>query len=320
MSLTLQDKAFFYQKLAAGEKAGLTPGQIIDAGLLPKAWQGRREVILKALEKGSTLVASLQAGGLISPWEAALINIGEQTGRLETVLSRLDDFFTAKVSQFGHVRRQLVTPGLTLLVAILVLPLPAVAAGSLPLVSYALRSLLAITVLLLCYHHLIVRPFARARLGAFNPLLLKSLSLVRNPHFLRRMFDVAYLDMLTLCLDSGMDAVQALKLMSQNMIGKKQQRRHMFAISKIDKSGASLAEALGGQGIIGHPEVLSFLAACEASGTLHSDMREYLWRQRREIDGTVDYWLRRLGVAVFIAVAGYTSLKIVPYFMALLMR
>jgi hypothetical protein len=109
-----------------------------------------------------------------------------------------------------------------------------------------------------------------------------------------------------------------LKLISRNVAGKKLQRRHLFAISKIVKSDASLVNALGGQDLIRYPEVLSFLAGCEASGTLHSDIRLYLARQRMEIDDTLDNWLRRLGVAVFIAVAVYAGLKIVPYFMTLL--
>ena len=260
----------------------------------------------------------LQTAGLVSAWEATLINIGEQSGRLETVLSRLEAFFTANLALFGQVKRQLVTQGLTLLVAIIDLPISVVAAGTLSLVSYAIRTLLAIVVLILRYQQLIVRPFTRVRLGAFSPILLKSLSLASDRHFLRRMFYVSYLDMLTMCQDSGMDAVQALKLISRNVAGKKLQRRHLFAISKIVKSDASLVNALGGQDLIRYPEVLSFLAGCEASGTLHSDIRLYLARQRMEIDDTLDNWLRRLGVAVFIAVAVYAGLKIVPYFMTLL--
>jgi len=106
----------------------------------------------------------LQTAGLVSAWEATLINIGQQSGRLETVLSRLEAFFTANLALFGQVKRQLVTPGLTLLVAIIDLPISVVAAGTLSLVSYAIRTLLAIVVLILRYQQLVVRPFTRARL------------------------------------------------------------------------------------------------------------------------------------------------------------
>jgi len=66
-------------------------------------------------------------------------------------------------------------------------------------------------------------------------------------------------------------------------------KRHAFAISKVEKGGSSLSDALGGQDILRHPQVLSFLAASEASGTIHSELREFLVRKRQEVEETTDY-------------------------------
>lgn len=315
MSQALRDKAQFYQKLHTGVKAGLTLQQIIDGQLLPASLAGKAAGLKRRVDKGASFADAFKCAGLVAPWEAQLIHIGESSGSLETVCARLDDFFSTKVKQLQYIRGKLVYPVVTVLIAITVLPLPALVAGALTPAAYIVQSAIGIGVVALLYRVLLVVPFRAASIGAFNPLLLKCLDWVGREHFLRLQFEVSYLDLLTLCLDSGMDAVQALTLLQGNFRAKALKRRHAFAISKVDKGGCSLTEALGGQGILRHPTVLSFLAMSEASGTLHSDMREFLERQRQEVSATTDYWIRRASVVVYIGAAAYAAMKVVPLFL-----
>jgi len=318
MALSLQDKAQFYQKLAAGLKAGLTLPQIIDAQLLPATMASRNVILKQQVDKGAAFSKAFQQAGLVSNWEARLIHVGEASGTLESVFARLDNFFCGKVLQLSHIKSKLVYPMLTVLVALVVLPLPAVFASVMTVTGYGFQVLVGVAILVLLYRTLILKPFANATMGAFNPLLLKSLRFVSDSHFLRLQFEVAYMDLLTLCLASGMDAVQSMKLLQDNFSQRTMKKRHAFAISKVEKGGSSLSDALGGQDILRHPQVLSFLAASEASGTMHSELREFLVRKRQEVEETTDYWIRRVGAVVYVATAGYAVLKIVPLFMSTL--
>ena len=318
--MKLQERANFYQKLYTGVKAGLTLRQIVNARLLPESLSGKTALLARQIDKGVSMAQAFKSAGLVSAWETQLITIGESSGRLETVFGRLNDFFTAKVMQFGHLKSKLVTPMLTLLVAITVLPLPALFGGILSPGVYLVQVVASLGVLYLLYRTLLVVPFENATPGAFNPVLIRSLGFTGREHFLRLQFEVSYLGLLTLCLDSGLDAVQALKLLQENVRQKAIRKQHALAISKVSKGGASLTEALGGQGIIQNSQVLSFLAASEQSGTLHSDMREFIRRKQVEVDATADYWIRNISVLVYLGSVVYAALKIVPLFMGTLIR
>lgn len=317
--MNLQDRASFYQKLHTGISSGLTLRQVVDAQLLPSSSAAAVTILQRELDKGSSIAKAFTAASLVSPWEAEIIHIGESSGRLESVLARLDEFCSAKVAQHAHIKSKLVTPTLTLLAAIILLPLPAVANGSMSSVAYSVQAGISILLIRFFYRALLLKSFERAEIGAFNGLLLRSLRFVGDDHFLRQLFEVSYMDLLTLCLESGMDAANALKLMQRCFRNKKLRQQHAFAISKISKSGASLSDTLGQFEILKSFEVISFLVASEASGTLHSAMRDFIQRKRQEMDAVVDLLLRRLAVTIYTCVVAYAVFKLVPLLMVAVM-
>lgn len=318
-SMNLQDRASFYQKLHMGMKSGLTLRQVVDAQLLPSSSAEAGVILQRELDKGSSIAKAFTAASLVTPWEAELIHIGETSGRLEAVLARLDEFCSAKVAQYSHIKGKLVTPMLTLIAAIILLPIPAVANGSLTLIAYSVQAGISLLLIRFFFRALLLKSFERAEIGAFNAWLMRSLRFVGDEHFLRQLFEVSYLDLLTLCLESGMDAVNALKLMQRCFPNKKFRQQHAFAISKISKSGASLSETLNQFEILKSVEVNSFLVASEASGTLHSAMRDFIQRKQQEMDATVNKLLQRLAGAIYAAVLVYAVFRILPLLMVAVM-
>jgi type II secretory pathway component PulF len=314
--MNLQERASFYQKLHTGIKSGLTLQQILDAGLLSDANTSAQDSLKIELDKGSSVSRAFTQAGLVTAWEAELINIGETNGRLESVLARLDAYCSAKAAWFAQIKSRLVYPLLVLLIAIVVLPLPSLLEGSLTSMAYALQVGISLLIIRLLFRSLLVKPFERAEIGAFNGWLIRSQRFVNDHNLLRLMFEISYLDLLTLCLESGMDAVNALKLMQRCSKNKKFQRQHALVVSKISKSGASLSESLNQYDILKNHEVISFLVSSEHSGTLHSALREFTERKSHEIDATVGHLMGRLSSVIYLGVVVYAVSRILPLLMA----
>lgn len=310
--MKLQDRATFYQKLHTAMAAGLTLEQALGAELLPAGLAGHAWRLRQEMANGTAIATAFTRTGLVSPWEAELIHVGESSGRLQAVLARLETFFTTKARRLGQVRARLVYPLLLVLAAILLLPLPSLASGALSLPAYGLGVAAKLGVLYAAYKLIIARAFTTAAHAAFNPFLARLLRRVGSGHFLRLQYDVAYLDLLTLCLDSGMDAVQSLQLMQRCRKDRDFQRRHALAVSAVAKEGKGLATVLSVNGILANPQVLSYLVTSEASGTLHSDLRTFVAKKKEEVDTTVAYWVNRIGTLLYAAAIIYAVVNILP--------
>src|SRR5688572_19264461 len=185
----------------------------------------------RELRAGKTLARTLRDAKIIAEWEARLLAIGESNGQLESVLADLAVFYEDRSRQLGSLKTKLVYPFLVLLIAIVVQPLPALAAGILGVGAYltgvTLRLLFVYALYTLCF----VLPFERASSSAFNPVLLFSLRWLGNTHWLRLQFEIAYLNLLTLCLASGLDAIASLKLLQESITNNHHRKRHAIAIS-----------------------------------------------------------------------------------------
>jgi hypothetical protein len=178
--MNLQERASFYQKLHTGIKSGLTVQQILDAGLLSDASTNAQDTLKNELDKGSTVARAFTQAGLITVWEAELINIGETSGRLESVLERLDNYCSDKAILFAQIKSRLVYPFLILLCAIVVLPLPALFSGSLSSMGYALQVGISLLVIRLIFRSLLVKPFEQAEIGVFNTICQQQQSITIN--------------------------------------------------------------------------------------------------------------------------------------------
>jgi type II secretory pathway component PulF len=300
MSPTLRQKAQLYHQLHVGFKSGLQLDQILRSDVLPSAYAKFGDQLGNNLRAGKTLASSLRGAKISAKWETRLLAIGEGNGQLESVLADLAAYYEGRSRQLGALKTKLVYPFLVLLIAIVVQPLPALAAGTLSVNAYltgvTLRLLLVYATYMFCF----VLPFERASSSAFNPVLIFSLRWLGNTHWLQLQFEIAYLNLLTLCLASGLDAVTSLKLLQECVMNHDYRSRHTAAINLVERTGTSLTNALSASGLIRHPMVRSFLYVNEPSGTLHSDLRQFVLRMKEETARTANHFVKQLGLGLYL--------------------
>ena len=198
------------------------------------------------------------------------------------------------------------------------LPLPALANGALSPGAYIFQTAASLLAMYFAFRLFIAGPLESSAPAVFSPLLSTLGNMAGDNHLFRRLLENSCLDLLVMCLESGMDAAQALKLLQGSVPGRKLKSRLAFAASAVRNSGSDLSSALEQNGILRNPEVLLFFRTCEASGTLHSDMRTYVSRTREQLAATLDYWIRRIAVLVFVGVVAYAAMRIVPLFTGML--
>lgn len=310
MSPTLRQKARFFRQLYTGHRSGLQFDQLLHRDYLPRPYQRAREHALLELYAGKTLADTLLSANMIAKWEARLIAVGESTGQLERVLADLSTFHEQRSRQFHALRAKLLYPFLVLVVAIVVRPLPQLAAGSLDGGSYLADITLQLLFIYALYFACIVLPFERASSSAFSAPLIWSLRWLGPSHWLRLQFDIDYLNLLTLCLGSGLDATETLKLLRENSSNIEYRQRHARAIRNIASNGLGLTQVLFRDGLIKHPVVLGFLHINETSGTLHDDLHKFALRMQDETARTAVHFMKQVGFGIYvlglgILLAGY---------------
>lgn len=311
MHATLQHKAQLYRQLHLGAQAAVPLERLLQGRELPPPWAAKAARIISHLRQGRALSKVLRTAGITSHWENSLLELGEEGGRLAAVLRDLADFFETRQRQLATLRSRMIYPALVVVAAILLQPLPALAAGTLAPGAYGLGVAWKLGALYALWRLVLVRLLALATGAAFNPLLLRLLPHVDSQHWLRLQHEAAYLDLVTLCLDCGLDAASTLRLLRDGCDDAEYRQRHAFALQQIEHAGLSLTQALFGTGLLRNAELHSFVKSAEESGTLHGDLRQYLARKRSENAANLDYRLRKLALWLYI---GAMLLSVAVYF------
>jgi type II secretory pathway component PulF len=312
VTYSLRHKAALFHQLYIGIKAGLPLKAVLDASMLPMAFRNKQTATLpRLIDKGRPLSAALVFVKAISAWESRLLAVGENAGRVENVLADLESFYLARYQQLSSLKAKLLYPAVVVVVGTLAGPAPQLARGELTLFGYGGIVAGKLALCYCVYHLLVVLPFERAAAGAFNPLLVRLARQVDSDHWLRQLFEVGYLNVLTTCLESGLAVDESLKLLRDGVDDAELRQQHINAISQVQKHGTSLAQTLTGSGILRNHPLVSFVNTAEQSGTLHSDLRQYVARRRGELDALVKYKMTLLGRWLYF---GILLLALVGYF------
>ncbi len=310
MSYTLKQKTQLYHQLYVGAKAALPLTVLLSPQMLPAAFSRYAVQMQRMLDKGRPLSALLAACKLIAPWEAKLLATGEACGRLDVVLGDMEAFLLARQQQLTAIQARLLYPLLVLLVAIVVGPVPALAMGKLSFSHYVLGVAVKLVVSYLLYQVLLMRSLERSVGGAVNPLLIRVARRVDSNHWLRQLFEISYLNLLTMCLDAGVDAAETLRILKDAIDDPRLRQQHMLALNSVQKHGVSLAQALAASGILCNYQIIGFFTTAEQAGALHSDLRQFVQGKRSELATLVQFKLKLLSqwlylVLLVMAVAGY---------------
>ena len=311
MAYTLKQKAGLYHQIYIGMKSGLPLKAILDPSMLPAGFRNRQTATLpRLIDKGRPLSAALAHAKLISSWESQLLAVGEAGGRVETVLADLESLYLARLQQLSALKAKLLYPLMVVVVGTLAGPIPQLARGDLSPAAYVFSVVTKLVLLWCLYRLLVVLPFERTTAGIFNPLLIRLARLVDSDHWLRQLFEVSYLNLLTICLESGQPVDASLKVLRDGLADSELRHQHINAISQVQKHGTTLAQTLTGSGILRNRQIVSFINTAEQSGTLHSDLRQYVARRRGELDTIVKHKLKQFGRWLYVgilllAIAGY---------------
>lgn len=303
MACTLKQKASLYHQLYTGSKAGLPLPMLLDPAMLPAAFHNAQTASLpKLIEKGRPLSAALLFVKAVTPWESRLLAAGEASGRLETALADLEGFFMARHQQLAAIKAKLLYPLVVVVVGTLVGPAAALASGQLAIIDYLLMVAGKLVLMAVLYHLLVTVPFEQATVSAFNPWLLRLARRVAPDHWLQQLFEISYLNLLSASLEAGVDAAESLRLLRDGISDPVLRQQHALAINQIQQHGMSLTQALTASAILCNFQIVGFLNSCEKSGTLHSDLRQYVLRRRGEIDNRVKAATRDYGKWLYIAI------------------
>jgi len=108
MSYSLKQKARLYQTLYTGMKAGLDLQLMLTGEVLPAVFLPRLREVVSATNQGKPLRAALATAGIVSPWEAGMLAIGESAGRLELVIAELRTFVVTRKARISADVRHVV--------------------------------------------------------------------------------------------------------------------------------------------------------------------------------------------------------------------
>ena len=300
MSFTLKQKARFYQTLYTGLKSGLDLQVLLTGGIMPAVFLPALARLNQDLGNGIPLSAALAAAKILSAWELRLLSIGEAAGRMDAVVADLRSYFEDRCTDFDLLKNRLIYPFMVMLIAAVVLPLPALAGGAESLAEYGLGLVLRLAVLLLVYKVCVQWPFERSGAGAFSPLLIWLLRWLKSDSWLRLVHEIGYLNLLTICQESGLDASATLRLLKDGCTGKAWRLRHSQAISQVENKGFTLSEVLSNNGILQHWMTKSFLLSSEQSGTLHSGLRTFVVTKKARISEDVRHVVKKLGLWFYV--------------------
>lgn len=312
MACTPRQKAALFHQLYIGLKAGLPLKAVLDESMLPAEFRNRQTATLpRLIEKGRPLSAALAHVKAIATWESRLLAVGEAAGRVEHVLADLESFHMVRSQQLAALKTKLLYPAIVVVVGTLVGPTPQLVRGELSLPAYAGIVVIKLALLYGLYRLLVVQPFERATIGAFNPLLVRLARHVDSDHWLRQLFEVGYLNLLTTCLEAGLPVDESLKLLRDGVDDAVLRQQHIHAISQVQKHGTTLAQTLSASGILRNYQIVSYLNTAEQAGSLHSDLRHYVARRRGELDSLVRYKLTQFGRWMYL---GVLLLALLGYF------
>ncbi|BEV73360.1 MULTISPECIES: type II secretion system inner membrane protein GspF [unclassified Paludibacterium] len=296
------------QQLSTLLEAGLPLERALSA-VIEQTGQGPARQVLEALRtdilQGQSLAGALsQRPGVFSPLYRALIEAGEQSGRLDSVLVRLADYLARRASARQKLIQALAYPLAVMLVALLVVSglmtwvVPQVVGvfvqshQTLPWLTRALMALSAglrewgwlllpgLLSVVLCLRRLLSRPAWRRR----SESLLLALPLFGS--LLLAINTARMASTLAILVSSGVPLLSALATV-QPLLGCLLLRDAMDEVMTQVREGQPLSRALAARGCF-PPVLVHLVGSGESSGTLALMLERAALQQQQEVE-------RRLG-------------------------
>jgi type II secretory pathway component PulF len=268
--LPLAERAALFSQLAALEQAGVPVDRAFAMLQLLPATQARIAAASQQLAKGRDVAGAGQVSGLFTALEVTLLQAAQSAGSPAQLYQRLAKHYAQQAQHAKSVRSRLLLPAATLLLALLVQPLPSLISGQLSVLGYTwgvLQPLLLITALAYWLRGRIQRlqrPAPHARGRAKDGWWLR-VPLLGEAYARRNVRD--YFASLGLLLEAGLPMFSALPK-ALATLSNAQLRQDFCALQQRVLAGQSLAVALRPMHFAGQPLLLGLVVSGEASGNL----------------------------------------------------
>jgi type II secretory pathway component PulF len=284
--------------------AGLTATQALEAlqGICDGVLDTALDRAANAVGKGSALTATLQRQGLATDMDRVLLAAGEASGSVDLVCQRLADRYARAHARWRQLKGRLMLPGAVLLIGILVLPLPALAAGRLTVSGYVLRAGAAIVTLLAAARlaSRAVRRWRTTGTPGWLTRLARLLPGIATTSRLHQRADAS--ERLSLALLSGLPAADALDAMHR-VEGNTVRRSDLVQARRTLRAGGGLADALAGAGLLDAPGY-AIVSAGEGAGRLDDCLDRVARASHEALDQRYALLAQWIPVVVYLLVAG----------------
>lgn len=293
------DRAILFTALARLSSSGLAVDAMLGAVSREGRYARRLERTKSLVSSGMPLATAGAKAGLFSSEESSLIALGEGAGQLELVLSHLSDHYVSRAARRRRIKARLVYPGAILVLAVLVSPLPALAAGSIGAPGYLARVASSLLGLALLWRLVAA---GAAWLSRSSGSLLR-LPLLGSLTELRLRTET--LERLALYLRAGVPVVEALGQLRAFHLDAVVAGRLAAAVKALSR-GESVAGALRGVNLL-DASGFALVAAAEQAGKLDGAVHTQSRSERLRLEDAYDTLATWTPRVVYFAVAGFVA-------------
>ncbi len=248
-------KAEFYRMWYTGYEAGLSHVNVLSTMgdfRRSSAVRALRDGLLRGAHQRSTIVDTIRGHPeLVVPFEAGLLELGEETGRLEAILKALGDHFTAEHRRMLWVKKKLAYPMANVFAATFIVPFPVLFFGD------AARYVMVVATELVA-------------LVLFGGALLTAAT--RRYERQRRFMVGRLCRALALTVEAGL-SLDRVSTLAAAAAGDPELIAHVNRERRREPSGQSLAETFRGTSVVPR-EVVAALEVADASGDYHHTVRK----------------------------------------------
>ena len=251
------------------------------------------------MTRGHPLAEAGRRSRLLLAWEIRLLHAAESSGKLDSLLSYLTEHYRERAQQSRQLRNRMAYPVLILILAVFIIPVPALVSGTLEPSAYLARTVLPLLGLFIIVQQLKrvgQRVLAHDNRGLSDALLLR-LPIVQ----LRLRRDV--LLSLTLAIDAGVPALEALEL-AANSTTSAALRQALREVIRAVEQGAPLSQALADADLLTDQRLTELLATGEYAGRLDEMLARGLANVNERLHNQVNTlaeWLPRFMYAGVVA-------------------
>lgn len=307
--LSLAERAALFSQLAALEQAGVPVDRAFAMLQLLPASQVRIAATSQQIGKGRDLASAGLHSGLFTALDASLLQAAQSAGSPVRVYQRLASHYVQQAQQAKSLRSRLMLPAATLLLALLVQPLPSLLSGTLSLAGYIWGVLWPVLLIGGMFYWLRQR-WQRSATPASGHVSRLDVWLLRLPwlgavHARRNVRD--YVQTLGWLLEAGMPMFstlpKALATLSNSLL-----REEFLSLQLRVLGGESLAVAIGTLNFPGQPLLRGLITSGEASGTLAASLLSFAERETLALASwqeQLSTWLPRLAYLLVVLWMAY---------------